>query len=717
MKFIYEWPHMVGDLQIGVIRRFIVLDEKKGTERKIDIPYYIENGMNFDKGIPAEYAGKTPLFGLNSFQNINRPLILCEGQKTQNAWEGIGYQAVTIISGSNSVEQADWSSIRGGKRYWIAPDNDEPGEKFAESVWQVISEWQPEEIGVIRLPGLPKKGDLVDWLLQQPELKDWNGYDPIGEHPDKEKIKTRLDNTIADHFYPPSSEWIAAEEWPEPLPIDTTLRKIKRLPVELIPTVFRPWLLDVQKRMGCPLEYLAVAAITSAAAAIGTSCTIQPKEKDTWSVVPNIWSLIAGPVSTNKSAAMETGMQGLQILDNANLDEYATATAEYEKKQFAHDQKMSAFKERGRNAARNRPNYLNSAGETPEDVADNLPDKPEAPTLKRFIVNDSTVPALMKTLSENERGVIVYQDELYNLFKTWDTEGRQSDRPFFLQAHNGNQSWAADRVTTNSPRVKSLCISILGGMQPDTIKRYLVEAGEDLNDGMIQRFQAAVFLDKQDIENDPEEKDEIPDFEALENARLVYDQLTKINWLDYGAREPKDRHAKIFFKFSKDAQKLFDEWNAQRKAKMKREENPIMEQHLGKFKSFMPSLALIFHLIDISLNRNPGDVSVEAAQLAADWCEFFEMHARRIYEISKPKSIAQSSILAARIREGRLTRTFGIWEVQRKNWRGMKEKDEIVAACNQLIELGWLRKVSSKNRKGGPAKQQYIINPKLEIKC
>jgi len=53
--------------------------------------------------------------------------------------------------------------------------------------------------------------------------------------------------------------------------------------------------------------------------------------------------------------------------------------------------------------------------------------------------------------------------------------------------------------------------------------------------------------------------------------------------------------------------------------------------HVAKYRSLMPSLALILHLID-GVDAGPGGpVSRAAAAQAAAWCEYLAAHARRLY--------------------------------------------------------------------------------------
>jgi hypothetical protein len=60
-----------------------------------------------------------------------------------------------------------------------------------------------------------------------------------------------------------------------------------------------------------------------------------------------------------------------------------------------------------------------------------------------------------------------------------------------------------------------------------------------------------------------------------------------------------EEHVKIpFFHFSEQAQAFFYDWSLSIEAKRRRESESIIVEHLSKFDSLMPSLALIFHLVE-----------------------------------------------------------------------------------------------------------------------
>lgn len=713
---VYEWAHIVGGMEIGVIRRFLT-EGPKGL-KKIDIPYYTKDGDEWKKGIPEEYK-PYPLFGIDSFRNIHQALIICEGQKTAEAWRGLGYQVVTNIIGSSSIEETDWTSIRDAKHVWQSPDNDEPGKKAAEQISHLVRDFGAVEESDHRILHLPVKegGDVCDWLKLQPELKDWNELDPLDDHPKREVIRQRLDNLIENKWTAAGYMFPKQEEWQDPANIETRLRPVKRLPKALIHPLLADWVLDTQRRMGCPLEYLGIGSLSMLSTALGATLTVRPKKRDTWAVVPNTFANVTGPVSTMKSPALEAMIEPLRCLDSTQFENYEKEKEEHKKKKFAYDMQLNALKDRGRSAAKGKQTKINQhLEETPEDVAQNLPDEPPAPTLKRFIMMDTTMQAVTQTLADNEQGIMLYVDELAGLLKTWDQEGRQSDRPFILTGWNGNQAYTVDRATKEQQRIKRLCISILGGMQPDTLRRYLIESGDDLNDGLMQRFQLMIYLDREDI-GEIEGDDQEEDYDAKMNVRAIVKAMTETNWVEYGAQQPTDKESLPYFRFSDEAQELYQQWEQELKQKIHIEENPYVQQHLDKYRSLMPSLALTFHALEIAARIRTGPISVESAQLAAFWCEFLEQHARRVYEMGKPYEMARVMTLAKQIKKGKLKRAFAPWEVQRKCWRGLKKGSDIKEACRQLCELNWLRQITQQNKRGGPPKIEFLVNPLIEFSC
>ena len=86
----------------------------------------------------------------------------------------------------------------------------------------------------------------------------------------------------------------SSNTWPEPEPIKTTLLPVENLPLEIIPGPFREWLVDISYRMQCPVDFVVVGAVVAIGSVIGAGCGIRPKQKDNWTVIPNLWG---GPIA------------------------------------------------------------------------------------------------------------------------------------------------------------------------------------------------------------------------------------------------------------------------------------------------------------------------------------------------------------------------------------------------------------------------------------
>ena len=203
---------------------------------------------------------------------------------------------------------------------------------------------------------------------------------------------------------------------------------------------------------------------------------------------------------------------------------------------------------------------------------------------------------LGELLRENPAGLLVLRDELVGLIATWEREGREGERAFFLDGWNGNQSFDTDRIGRGHVSIPNLCMSIFGGIQPDKLTVYLEQAVHALaNDGMLQRFQLLVYPDARRWEW----RDRVPDKRARDAAFTVFEALADFDPVAWGAAPADDYIRFPHFCFDPEAQSVFIEWSEDlHRARMPGEDEPIIRQHLAKFDKLFPALALILHLVN-----------------------------------------------------------------------------------------------------------------------
>jgi hypothetical protein len=482
---------------------------------------------------------------------------------------------------------------------------------------------------------------------------------------------------------------LSEQPWAEPEELGKELPPVPGFDAGLLPGSLRPMVEDVADRMQVPLDFPAVVSVATLAGLCGRRALIQPKAADTsWIVVPNLWgAIIAGP-GMMKSPTFSNVTAPARALEADWRAEHIDAMLQFE-----------AAQERAKLDRRGwEQSYICAAkkGQPP-------PSKPEqsitAPLQRRLIAVDSTFESLHQLLSENPAGLLVLRDELSGWLASLERQGRESERAFYLECWSGDTGFTIDRIGRGSIHVEHCCISLFGGIQPGRLRAYLVDALRDGpgNDGLMQRFQLLVWPDSR---QDWTYRDRAPHADAMQAAESMYRRIA-----DMDAENPRR------LKFAPDAQALFVDWLTDLETRLRADETSLfMQAHLAKYRKLMPALSLLFSLADNSQEA----VNLAHAQQAADWCDFLEHHAHRIYASRiTPERLAAIS-LARRLTKGwkRDSGRFSIRDVYSNDWTGLGKPDEVRAAIRVLEDAGWLRAEKRKSENGRPS-ESYRLNPRI----
>ena len=491
--------------------------------------------------------------------------------------------------------------------------------------------------------------------------------------------------------------------WPTPQPIPSELPPVLSFATDWLPMALAPWVTDIAERAQCPVDFVAVGAVVAAAALIGRQVAIRPKRADDWTVIPNLWGLAIGRPGLMKSAALAETLRPLQPLITDARIAYEQQRAAHRFRHAEHRARQQALTRRLREALQHEESTdeLRYAFDVPE---------PATPRERRYLVNDATVEKLGELLNHNPNGLLLFRDEISGFLRLMDRPGHENDRSFYCEAWNGGGAYIYDRLGRGTLHIEAACVSILGGIQPGPLYAYLHETfagGGD--DGLIQRFQLAVFPDPL-----PQwcHVDRWPDVDARTRAFAIYRQLARLDLATLEAEEltPEQRP---FLRFASDAQELFDVWRAQLEAKLRGDEDhPVVISHLAKYRSLMPSLALIIHLLEAVDCGTRGPVPLAAAQRAAAWCTYLEGHARRLYaSVTDPVRVA-AALLARKLTLGRLATPFTARDVYRHAWTGLTEPRVVHRALELLAALCWIRSEPTLPiEDGGRPSVRFHVNP------
>jgi hypothetical protein len=692
---IHSWEYRAKDgAPFGVVGRY-----QNGSDKKDVVPFFKLNGSGWTAGIDLN---PRPLFGLDKLasHDTNKAVFIVEGEKSASALHSLGIVAITSLGGSQAANKADWMPLSGFKTVYLMPDSDEPGEHFAQDVYGALSALEsPPTVKVLRLSGLPEGGDIVDWL--QNLAPDWNGYDafPASE---KSWALTELRAELKKAEDVPE-DWgfvgfVGSNQapfdnftWETPVQISTQLKPVSLFTSDLLPEAFRSWIGDIALRMQCPPDYVAVSAMTALSAIVGKKGVINPKAKDDWTVCPNLWALNIGRPSAMKTPAAAEGTKPLQRLEIRAKEAFDSALAE--------DETQSFIDKEGRALAEKQAKALIKDGKFAQakQILLENPEETAKPTRKRYLVNDATIEKLGELLNENPNGLMLYRDEISGFLKTIDREDRSNDRAFYLEAFNGLGSYTFDRIGRGTIDIESVCLAMLGNIQPGVLRPYLNQAskGGSGDDGMIQRFQLMVWPDL----NAWRHIDQWPDKQAKDEAFDVFTRLA--DWEGY--KEPA--------RFSHESQTLFDDWFCTLHVEVRAEGIPeVMESHYGKYKSLIPSIAVLIHLADDEAHS--ATVGTDAVKKAIAWSKYLKSHAERVYSSALDTVDANAKTILTKIESGKLLDRFSAGDILRGGWTGLDSLEDVNSALTRLMDYSWLKQVTTRPEAGtGRPSIRYHVNP------
>jgi hypothetical protein len=424
------------------------------------------------------------------------------------------------------------------------------------------------------------------------------------------------------------------------------------LPQGLLPETIERFAHEEAELMGVDPGGLAMAALAVCAAALPDHTQLQVKRHDpNWLEAARLWVGLIGSPSTKKTPVILRATKPLKRLDAELWRRYLAEMECYEQ----------LSKEDRKNA--------------------------ERPKQQRLRLEDTTIEAAQEVLKDSPDGVLCIQDELAGWFGAMDKyagRGANKDRGFWLQSFHGGP-YALNRIARGAAMIENLSVSLLGGIQPDPIRKI---AAETVDDGLLQRLIPIVLRrgsagqDAPHINQDYNElivqlRDYPPPPQPLQftDAALAIRQELEQKHLDLMAYEIINRK---------------------------------LASHIGKYDGLFARFCLLWHCIE---GTEELAVSEHTARRVADFMRRFLLpHATAFYagmlELSDDHDCLTS--VAGYILAKKLLRVTNR-DVQRSRraMRGLKGL-EIECIFEQLEALGWLVRADNKR---WAARPQWLVNP------
>lgn len=421
------------------------------------------------------------------------------------------------------------------------------------------------------------------------------------------------------------------------------------MPLGLLPDVIEQFSLVLGKRMGADPAGLAVAALVSCAATISDSVKIKVKKYDDWTESARIWAALVGNPSTKKSPILSAATKPLLRIDGQMFRDWQQRVAEYNG--MSKDERMVE----------------------------------PAPKQKRLRIEDATVEGAQMVLEGSPDGVLCLQDELSGFFGAMDKynggKGSSADRAFWLRAFNGGE-YALNRVGRGSALIPNLSVCLLGGIQPEPIRKVAADAHDD---GLLQRL-FPIILRPATMGTDEPDPDVVKRYGDLIGA---LHRIKPPSWMGSGV-----------VKFSDNAQALRRALEEKHLELQGTEAvSRKLASHIGKYDGLFARLCLVWHCIEhAGAEYLPETVSEKIARKVADFLHRFLLrHAFAFYAgtLGLSDDHDRLTAIAGYILAHRLDRITNR-DVQRgdRTMRALREQD-IRPLLEQLAALGWLNRIDA----------------------
>ncbi|MBA2668528.1 MAG: DUF3987 domain-containing protein, partial [Trueperaceae bacterium] len=529
---------------------------------------------------------------------------------------------------------------------------------------------------------------------------------------------------------PPRDAPKKSESWPPPIPLPPRTPTVPPLDLAMLPEPLRDVIEDAAERACLPVDYFVAAFLVTLSGAIGNRWRVQPKRRDDFLVVLNLWGALVAHSGMMKSYATKLAIGFLEAIEQELHQAYEAERFKQAGRVEDLELTEASILERRKKAAKDRKvgelanlrTELNTVREALQ--AERLPEP-------RLIVNDATVEKLLEILRDNERGILMNRDELVGFFRTLDKQGREGDRPFYLEAWTGDHGFKQDRIGRGTITADIVTLSLYGTIQPGVFREYQEGATDDGigADGLLQRFQILVWPD----ENLPPFQliDREPNHAAQDRLQTIYRRLYDLDPAAYGFAPPEGSVSSVstnqrahpgILKFDEAAQRLYDDWIVDLENRLRAPSARTRRaylSHISKYRSLFPALAGLFHLITIASHENDRHnrqnlrIPLESAITASALVDYLDEHARKVYDIEISSDRHAAANLLNHLTAGHAEDGITIRDLQRKNWKGL-DRSQIEMALAYLETRGWLRiETTEPGAAGGRPSRVVRLHPRL----
>ena len=349
--------------------------------------------------------------------------------------------------------------------------------------------------------------------------------------------------------------------------IDIEFNSLLSFPTKIFPTQIQELIKDAKNTIGFNSDYLSTGILSICATALGNSVSLF---NGSYNSQPILWLAIIGRQGIGKTHPLKFAKEPIEKKDKQNYKEFQALLQNYE----SQEKKGS------------KPKYKNT------------------------ILTDFTPEKLAETLQFNDKGVLIFKDELIGWINSFDQYKKGGDQQKYLEFFNGG-TLTVDRVSKEPIRVEKTNVNILGGLQPKKLKELASNGRND--DGFLSRL---LFVYPTNL------KPNLFTGKAINKLHIENYNRFVLNLYDAPASTIRTTEEQI---------KIYKQWQHK---KVKECFNDDIETSIqAKLETYVWRVALIIEMMQqASISQFKEQLSDNSLNKAISLIEYFRINALRVFD-------------------------------------------------------------------------------------
>ena len=363
-----------------------------------------------------------------------------------------------------------------------------------------------------------------------------------------------------------------------------------KIPLDAFPAKIQDMILVLSRQENYSIEYMMASLLAAVSTAIGNAVNI--RIRGGWISNSALYMILVGRPGMGKTPPLDFAFRPIRKHDAKIIKQFKLEMEHY-----------------------------NSLVENSKAKKDNSSPLPDKPILRRTIISDFTPEALMRALDDNQRGIVVYVDEIMGMFNAVNQYSKGQLIEQLLTAFSG-KPLDISRCSIPVPiHIEHPFINIVGTMQT-TRMHELIEKGYKDN-GLIDRI---IFVYPSSQEISDWQLDEDSSSASFDKYSAMWESIiNKVISLPFTETEDNGLAQKIL-DFSSEAKAYFTNWrNEAIRAINQIQDDGLVDSRVIKAPMITARLALVLQILRWACDEVHKDfVDIDSTKSATALSEYFE---------------------------------------------------------------------------------------------